>query len=109
MLHLQDATFGELLRRLQKLEVDPQLPAEVTAAYSGGGAGGQAAASPRSPSLSPRGLALAQGGASADDAPARIQSICQSRPNIAFEAVLDIIRQARITKVGCFESPAIPN
>lgn len=71
-LQLQDATFSELLRRLQKLEVDPQLPTDVAAAASGEG--------------------------SPEDAASRIRAVCQSSANIDFEAALDIARRARVAK-----------
>lgn len=76
--NVQDATFSELLRRLQKLDVDPQLPAEVAAA-------------------------AAPAEEDAGDAATRIRAVCQSSANIDFAAALEIARRARIAKVsfGC--------
>lgn len=71
--HVQDATFSELLRRLQKLDVDPQLPAAVATA----------AASEEN----------------AEDAATRIRAVCQSSANIDFGAALEIAQRARVAKV----------
>jgi hypothetical protein len=76
---MQDATFSELLRRLQRLDVDPQLPGDAaTAAAPAGGA--------------------------AEDAASHIRAVCQSSANIDFAAALKIACSSRTAKV-CTLSP----
>ena len=80
---MQDATFSELLRRLQKLDVDPQLPVDVAAV-----------------------AAPADG--DAEDAASRLRAVCQSSANIDFAAALDIASTARTARVWtCSTLPAV--
>jgi hypothetical protein len=79
---MQDATFSELLRRLQKLDVDPQLPVDAAA------------------------MAPSANG-DAEDAASQLRAECQSSANIDFAAALDIASTARAAKVWtCSRSPS---
>lgn len=80
---MQDATFSELLRRLQKLDVDPQLPVD-----------GAAVAPPAS--------------SDAEDVASQLRAVCQSSANIDFGAALEIASAARTAKVWtCSALPAV--
>ena len=80
---MQDATFSELLRRLQKLDVDPQLPVDVAAV-----------APPAN--------------RDAEDAASQLRAVCQSSANIDFAAALDVASTARAAKVQtCSPLPVV--
>lgn len=87
----QDATFKELLRRLQNLEVDPTL-------------GHMFGTSPEfgsSADLSAAAAAAAAGQAGGfDDSPAgEVRAICQARAHIDFDSVLQLLRHIRLARV----------
>jgi hypothetical protein len=75
---MQDATFSELLRRLRRLDVDPQLPGEVAVAAAPDG--------------------------DAEDAASQIRAVCQSSADIDFAAALNIACSHRTAKVCTFST-----
>lgn len=85
---MQDATFKELLRRLQNLEVDPTLGHMFGTTPEFGSSADLAAAA----------AAGDQGGF--EDGPAgEVRAICQARAHIDFDSVLQLLRHIRLAKV----------
>ena len=94
----QDATFKELLRRLQNLEVDPTLGHMVGTSPEFGCSADLAAAGAAA--------AAVQTG-HFDDSPAgEVRAICQARAHIDFESVLQLLRHIRLAKVRRRAPPA---